>query len=343
MPTIRLYALALLAASLVAAPARAEPPQVLADIAPVHSLVAQVMAGVAAPGLLLDRGADPHDFQLRPSQARALAGADLVVWVGAGLTPWLERPLAARAGGGAVLGLLEVPGTAVRLYADADAGSDGPDHDAAAHDDHDHAEGDHAEGDHAEDGHDDHADDAHHVGDGHDHGPADPHAWLDPANARLWLGAVADALAALDPDNAATYRANAEAGRAAVDAAEAAAAALLAPVRAAPIIVFHDGLGHFADHFGLNVVATLAEGDAAAPSAARLAAVRAAIAAHGAPCLFPEAGHDPRLIETMAQGTAARVGAPLDIAGALGEPGPALYPALLTGLARAIAACSGRG
>lgn len=321
MPTIRLYAFTLVAASLVAAPARADPPLVLTDIAPVHSLVAQVMDGVAAPVLLLDRGANPHDFQLRPSQARALAGADLVVWVGAALTPWLARPLAARGDGGAVLGLLAVPGTAVRVYADADV--------------------DAADRDPADDAHDGHAAEGHHVGDGHDHGPGDPHAWPDPANARLWLGAVADALAALDPANAAAYRANADAGRAAVDAAEAEAAALLAPARGTPIIVFHDGLGHFADHFGLNVVATLAEGDAAAPSAARLAAVRAAIAAHGAPCLFPEAGHDPRLIETMAEGTSARVGAPLDIAGTLVEPGPALYPALLTGLARAISACAG--
>lgn len=79
--------------TLVALPARAEPPRVVADIAPVHALLAQVMAGVAEPALLLDGSANPHDMQMRPSQARLLARADLVVWIGPALSPWLASAL----------------------------------------------------------------------------------------------------------------------------------------------------------------------------------------------------------------------------------------------------------
>ena len=58
-----------------ATPALAEVPQVVTDIPPVHSLVAQVMGDLGQPELLLAKGADEHDFQLRPSQAGAVAGA----------------------------------------------------------------------------------------------------------------------------------------------------------------------------------------------------------------------------------------------------------------------------
>ncbi|MFN0116210.1 MAG: zinc ABC transporter substrate-binding protein [Paracoccaceae bacterium] len=95
---------------LSALPARAEVPRVVTDTPVVHALVAQVMEGMGEPVLLLDRGADPHNFQLRPSQAAALSDAELVVWVGPDLTPWLARALA----GGAdakETALLDLPGT----------------------------------------------------------------------------------------------------------------------------------------------------------------------------------------------------------------------------------------
>ena len=62
-----------LALSLSAAAASAEVPDVVADTAVTYALVATVMGDLGTPTLLLDLGADAHDYQLRPSQARALA------------------------------------------------------------------------------------------------------------------------------------------------------------------------------------------------------------------------------------------------------------------------------
>ena len=67
--------------NLIASPVQAAP-KVVATIAPVHSLVSGVMAGVAAPDLLLPGGASPHSYALKPSDARMLATADLIVAVG---------------------------------------------------------------------------------------------------------------------------------------------------------------------------------------------------------------------------------------------------------------------
>ena len=95
------------------APAAMAGPKVVADIAPVHSLVAMLTDGLdPAPGLLLPPGASPHSHALRPSDARALAAADLVVWVGPDLTPWLGRSIETLAPDAQVLVLEYLPGTA---------------------------------------------------------------------------------------------------------------------------------------------------------------------------------------------------------------------------------------
>jgi zinc transport system substrate-binding protein len=85
-----------------------EPPAVVATVKPVHSLVAQVMEGVGAPALLLDGAADPHSYALRPSDAKMLAGAKLLVMIGPEFETFLERPLKTLAGSARVLALASV-------------------------------------------------------------------------------------------------------------------------------------------------------------------------------------------------------------------------------------------
>ena len=112
---------------LLATPVRGEVPKVVADIAPVQSLVARVMQGLGTPDLIIRSNAAPHGAALRPSQARALQAADLVVWVGPGLTPWLGRPLEALAQDAERLTLLDAPQTRLlpfRGAAGAQAGVD---------------------------------------------------------------------------------------------------------------------------------------------------------------------------------------------------------------------------
>lgn len=330
-------AIATLAFSL---PALAEVPKVITDIHPVHALVAQVMGDLGTPELLLERGASEHDFQLRPSQAASLAEADLVVWIGPELTPWLDRALDGIAESGARLGLLAVPGTAIRAFSEdgAHAGHDhGADEKAAAEDhdhDHGHEETTEAAHDHANE-ETAAADDDH----GHSRDGADPHAWLDPANAEVWLAAIAAELGRLDAENAATYTANAEAAIARVQALDAEVAQILAPVQGKPLVVYHDAYGYFAAHYGLEVFGSIALGDATAPGAARLSELRAGVEAGTPVCLFPEAQHDATLITQLAEGTGAKVGAALDPNGSTQEPGPGAYDGLMRSLAQAMADC----
>lgn len=280
--------------------AGAEVPKVVTDVPVTQSLVAAVMGALGAPGVLVASGGDPHDYQLRPSQARALAGADAIFWIGRDLTPWLE-PAVEASGAADRVALLDTPGTHLRDYAeagDADAG-----------------------GDHAHVGH-------------------DPHAWLDPDNARAWLATIAGTLAARDPDHADSYRANADAAAGRIERLDADLRARTQVVTGG-IVVSHDAYGYLAEHYGLNVVASLSGGDAAPSGAAHLSAVRALLESGQAACIFPETGHDPKAVTTLAEGTGVMTGDALDPAGTGLEPGAGLYEALLTGLVEKIARCAG--
>lgn len=341
------YTISLLCASLAGvAAAHADVPVVVTDIPPVHSLTALVMGDLGSPVLLLDRGGNPHEFQLRPSQAAAIADAQLVVWVGPEMTPWLDRTLDSLAGGGARLELLEVAGITTRAFGDEDddhhaEAKDGHDHDAAKAS-HDHGAAEHG-ADHGKHDHDKHDHDKHdhdgHDHDGHDHDGTDPHAWLNPDNAQVWLAAIAAELSRLDPANAATYAANATAAEAGIAALDADLAARLEPIQGKPFVVFHDAYGYLADHYGLNVAGSVLLGDAASPGAARLRELQTNLAAGSALCIFPEANHDPKLVGAMADGTDVRIGGALDPAGSIIEPGPGAYAALLSGLADTLIDC----
>lgn len=317
-----IISVALTSLTMTQTPAMAAAPDVVTDIPPVHALVSQVMGDLATPTLLLTKGASEHDFQLRPSQAAALADAELVVWIGPELTPWLDRALTGL-GAAQTLPLLDAPETMRRMFS-----ADG----AHMHDDHaDHA----GEEEHA--GHDDHADHA----DEDAHSGTDPHAWLDPANAKVWLALIAAKLGELDPANAATYTANATAAQTRIDELDARIAAQFAPVKDRPIVVYHDAYGYLAAHYGLQIFGSVALGDATAPGAAKLSALQTALQQDKATCLFPEAQHDPTLAEQLASGTSLRLGAPLDPVGSTLTPGPDAYDALMTGLATAITDCLG--
>lgn len=164
------------------------------------------MAGVGTPDLILPPGASPHGHTLRPSEARAVADADLTVWVGPALTPGSPIPGIARRRD-PQLELMEVPDAAllpVRVGAAFELhhheGEDAA-HDHAEEASHGEDERGHAEAEHAEDAHHDHD----------EHGAVDAHIWLDPASATRIASAVAAMLAEIDPENAAAYQANAEA------------------------------------------------------------------------------------------------------------------------------------
>ena len=104
-----LFVLALLLSAWSAAATAAEAPRVAASIAPLHALTAAVMAGAGEPALIVRSGASPHTYSLRPSDARTLNKAEVLVWTGPGLEMFLARPIAALAGRARVVTVVDSP------------------------------------------------------------------------------------------------------------------------------------------------------------------------------------------------------------------------------------------
>lgn len=325
--------LALLTSLAFAGIARAAP-DVVVSIKPLHALVTQVMEGVAEPGLLVAGNASPHTYTMRPSDAALLEGADIVFWTGHGMELFLESALDSLAGDAVVVELAEAPGIALLPVREGGAfeAHDHGGHDHGHDNDHDHEEGH----DHSHEG-DDHAHYDHdHAG--HHHGAGDMHFWLDPDNAVHMVEAIAASLSEADPENAATYAANAEQAVAGLEALSGEIETALAPLADRSFIVFHDAYQYFETRFGLTVAGSITVSPEVAPGAARIAELRGRLAELGATCVFAEPQFEPAVVQTIIEGTEARAGI-LDPEGGTIPPGRDHYAQLLRNLATGLTDC----
>jgi zinc transport system substrate-binding protein len=300
-------------------------PNVVATVKPLHSLVAGVMEGVGTPELLIEGAASPHGFSLRPSDAGKLESADLVFWIGEDLETFLDGPLDTLSTNATKVEMMDVEGMNILelreggLIEAHSHGDDGQDHAEHENEDHDHAEDD--DHDHAE--HDEHG---------------NAHIWLDPHNARLMVAAIADALIAADPENGEAYNANGRALVARLDTLQTEIDARIEPARGKPFFVFHDAYHAFEESFDIEATGAFTVNPEIAPGAGRLTEIRAVVEEEGAACLFAEPQFSPQVIQTIADGTGARIGT-LDPLGADIADGPELYFTLMNTMADNLLDC----
>ncbi len=63
---------------------------VLTSIKPIQLITTELTLGVATPELLVPANASPHDYVLKPSDLKKVKNADISIWYGDGLEPFLE-------------------------------------------------------------------------------------------------------------------------------------------------------------------------------------------------------------------------------------------------------------
>lgn len=300
------HALCALAFCTMTVSARAEVPKVIASIQPIHSLVAAVMKGVGEPALVVSGAQSEHTYALKPSDARALQAAQMVVLVDENYETFLAKPLKGRKTSLDVIAMADLPGAVVL-----------PPRQGGVWDEDDH---------HHEHGH------------GHDHGAIDGHVWLDPTNARLLVTAVADRLSELDAEHAEAYQANAAATTARLAALDSELKARLAPLAGRPFAVFHDAYQYLEKRYGLSAAGSVTVDPDRPPSAKRLAALRDRLQAAGTACVFREPQFPAPVVKTLAEAAGAREGV-LDPQGADIPAGPDQYFTLMTRLADGLTSC----
>jgi zinc transport system substrate-binding protein len=292
----------------------AQSPRVVVSIAPVHALVAGVMEGVGKPELLVPGGASPHVYSLKPSQARALSKARMVIRVSSQLETFLERAIGTLAVKATVVTLTRVKGMTLYeprhggLWEQHNENGDG----AKNHEDHAHEQ--------------------------HEHEGRDPHIWLDPNNAKRIVDAVAMTLQKTYPEHAEIFTANAEKIATKLDELDHDLSVATKPLRGKPYIVFHDAYRYFEERYKLTPAGAITISPDRPAGARRLSEIHARIKSQAVTCVFVEPQFQPKLVQTLISGTGVRTGT-LDTIGAGLKPAPELYFKLMNNLASSMAAC----
>ena len=257
--------------------------------------------------VLLSPNQDAHDFELQPSQIRAVTEADVVLRNGLELDAFLDKAL-------------EGSDATVATLADGVATQMG-------------------EADHDEEG-EEHEDEE--EGDEHEEEGIDPHIWFSVANARHMVENLRDALVAEDAANAALYRENATTYLNALDGLET---EIRAEVEAIPavcrkLVTNHDVLGYYAAAYGFEVIGAVipSTSSEAQASASGIADIVRLIEEEGVPAIFAEASINPDLIRRVGQEAGVTVVDDLygDSLGPAGSDG-ATYIEMMRSNTRAIA------
>lgn len=270
------------------------------------------MDGIANPKLLLKGSVSAHSYSLKPSDAKNLQQADLVVWVGEELETFLKKPLASLAHRVKVVNLINQDAistatlhphghnTSNRLAVDTEEQNQA------------------------------HALDKHNF--------VDPHIWLDPFNAIAIVKITAETLSAMDKNNSEHYQRNSHQLIRDLGDLHKSLKQQLKPVRDKPFMVYHDAYGLFVKRYGLNSVGAITTGPDRKPSAQRLHHVREVLLETGAGCVFLEPQFEPKWMNSILQGTNART-AILDPIGTKIKLGKQAYFDLMNGLSQSMLGC----
>lgn len=273
-------------------PAAAEPLKVVASFSIIGDFAAKVGGDRVSITTLVGPDGDAHVYEPKPADAVAMAGADVVLVNGLHFEGFLHRLIEASATKASIVELTR--GLTPLAVGREEQG----------HEDH---------GDHAAEAHD------------HDHGDFDPHAFQSVANAIVYVRNVADAFCAADAAGCDSYRANAAAYTAELEALDGAIRADVAAIPADKRIVItsHDAFGYFEQAYGIDFLAPEGVSTEAEASAADVAALIRQVRHDKASAIFVENITNQRLIEQIASETGLKVGGTL-FSDALSAPdGPA--------------------
>lgn len=286
-----LFLLMLLAFSCTGREVEPEKPEpvidVVATIYPLADIVGRIGGEKVKVSSLLPAGASPHTYEPTVEQARQIEQAELLIYVGAGLDDWAAKMFEAAGPGLLVIAASDrVPmieaGPYQYIENDASCNGDFEQDCDPDHPDHD--------------GHDCHSRCS------HDHGPKDPHFWLDPLLVRDSLcPAVFEKLVALGPAQEAYFQQNYEDYRQELTLLHDEIDATLTALAQDSFITFHSAWQYFARRYGLREVAVIARFPGQEPSAGWLAELVELIEAEEIGAIFAEPQFPARLAENIAE------------------------------------------
>ena len=265
---------------------------VVASIYPLYIALLNLTDGV--PGVSAELMTAPdtgclHDYTLLPGDMKKLETCELFVINGAGMESFLDRVLENRP----ELTILDASEGIVLLPAEEE-------HDHEEDDEHDH--------------------------EGHMH-ENNAHVWTSVEKHCEQIQNITEGLCLQNPENEALYRENAEGYLAKLEELKGRMTQQLEDIKGRSIVTFHEAFSYFAEEFGLNIEAVIAEEPEEAPSPQRIRELVELVRVHDIQALFVE----PQYNSASAKVVAAETGCELLILDPIvtGERDKAAY---LTGM-----------
>lgn len=261
---------------------RTGPLRIVVSLPPLAGLAEAMTPTAHEITMLIKPGQSCHAHEMTPADVAAIAQADVLIYVGLGLEPKIESLLARRPS----------PHRQVVCFANVVG--------ATLHEQHHHH---------------------HHApGEPCDHGPVDPHLWVDPDLVRQLIPAMGEAIRTAMKNRA--EPAVIEQSLAAqadllhrLDELDVVLRSTLAPVAGESIVTHHDAFSRMTERYGLTVAAVIRPMATEEPTPAEVAAAVRALKDHRARGVFVE----PQFPAPAARRIAESAGVPLGTLDVLGD------------------------
>lgn len=236
------------------------------------AFITKQIVGDTAQVINLAENAEVHDYELSPQDMVKLNNADLVIYQGAMLEPWVND----------VIPALKAKNISVlEVSHDIELTKHEPD--------------------------DEHHKTADHDDDEHNHGAFDPHTWLDPVLAQKMVDEILKSLIVIDSANQATYQANAESLKAQFTLLDQSFQTTLQNCALDEVITSHDAFGYIARRYGFHAHSIAGISTHDEPSAQLLANLKKEAIEEGMKHLLVEENTVKRFAETLVNETGLQV------------------------------------
>lgn len=243
--------------------------QIVTTLFPLYDFSKRLAGDKAEVMLLLPPGVEAHNFEPKPSDIVRISKADLFIYTGPQMEPWVEDILK---------GIANTKLNVINCSATIELAQEEDHDETAEHED-------------------------------HDHGGKDPHIWLDPILAQQIVNAIAEGLAQKDPANKDFYLSNAVAYNEKLTALDAMIRATLEKCKSRTIIYGgHFAFGYFARRYGLEYLSPYAGfSPNAEPTPRKIAELIETLKKNGISCIYYEELLEPRVARIIAENTGAQL------------------------------------
>ena len=272
------------------APGDSNRPKVVATSSVLCDITEKIAQDTVNLTCLIPAGTDPHAYQPKPSDRKAIEQANLILYNGYGFETDLIKLIKSTQNSApkVAVGEIAVPKPL-----------------KGEQDDHKHEHGEKAQAN-------------------QDHGEFDPHVWHDAKNGVRMVEAVRDQLEKISPNQADTYSSNAEKMTRELTQLDSWIQSQIStiPAQQRKLVTTHDAMGYYATAYGIPMEGAL-QGISTEekPTARRVKELVGEIKRANVPTIFAEATINPKLIETVSREAKVKVSEQKLLADGLGEKG----------------------